>query len=339
MIKVFFLSLFYHLKEFIAILIFNRVLKVFYYDISKLKNLNLKTEVLSSLTVALALVPEADAFSIIAKLSPLVGLYSAFIIGLFTSTLGGRQGMISGATGTIAVVIVALVTRHGVEYLFAAVILMGIIQMTIGFFKLGKFIRLVPQAVMFGFLNGLAIVIFTSQFSQFQMPDGSWLTGTALVIMVGLVTLTMAIIHFLPRISRAIPSSLAAIGIVSAIAIGFNISTKTVGDIASISGGLPVFHLPMVPINMETLAIILPYSIFMAMVGLIESLLTLNVIDEMTETRGKGNKESIAQGVANTVCGFFGGMGGCAMIGQSIINVNSGGRNRVSGMVAGRDYF
>lgn len=303
-------------------------------NISKLKNLNLKTEVLSGLTVALALVPEAVAFSIIAKLSPLVGLYSAFIIGLFTSTLGGRPGMISGATGAIAVVIVALVTRHGVEYLFAAVILMGIIQMAVGFLKLGKFIRLVPQAVMFGFLNGLAIVIFTSQFSQFQMPDGSWLTGTALVIMVGLVILTMVIIHFLPRISRAIPSSLAAIGIVSAIAIGFNISTKTVGDIASISGGLPVFHLPMVPINMETLAIILPYSIIMAMVGLIESLLTLNVIDEMTETRGKGNKESIAQGVANTVCGFFGGMGGCAMIGQSIINVNSGGRNRVSSMVA-----
>lgn len=301
---------------------------------SKINNLNAKNEFLSGSTVALALIPEAIAFSIIANVSPLVGLYSAFIIGLITSIIGGRPGMISGATGAIAVVIVALVSRHGVEYLFAAVVLMGIIQMAIGFLKLGKFIRLVPHAVMFGFLNGLAIVIFTSQFSQFQTDTGSWLSGPVLWIMLGFVALTMAIIHFLPKFTKAIPGSLTAIVAVSAITIGLQIPTKTVGDLASIAGGLPSFHIPMVPLSLETFYIILPYAIIMALVGLIESLLTLNVIDEMTETRGRGNKESVAQGVANTVCGFFGGMGGCAMIGQSIINVNSGGRNRISGIVA-----
>lgn len=300
----------------------------------KLKNLNTKTEVLSGTTVALALVPEAIAFSIIAHVNPLVGLYTAFIIGLIASLIGGRPGMISGATGAVAVVIVALVIQHGPEYLFATVILMGLIQIAIGVLKLGKFIRLVPQAVMFGFLNGLAIIIFTSQFAQFQTPDGAWITGPVLWIMLGLVALSMAIIHFLPKISKAVPSSLAAIVAVSAITIGLQIPTKTVGDMASIAGGLPAFHLPMVPLNLETMMIIFPYALIMALVGLIESLLTLNVIDEMTETRGRGNKESIGQGVANTVCGFFGGMGGCAMIGQSIINVNSGGRNRLSGITA-----
>jgi SulP family sulfate permease len=301
---------------------------------NKLKNLNTKTEVLSGTTVALALIPEAIAFSIIAHVNPLVGLYSAIIIGIITAMIGGRPGMISGATGAVAVVVVALVIQHGPEYLFAAVVLMGIIQIAIGVLKLGKFIRLVPQAVMFGFLNGLAIIIFTSQFTQFQTPDGSWLTGPVLWIMLAFVGLSMAIIHFLPKVSKAIPSALAAIVAVSAIAIVFQIPTKTVGDMASIAGGLPAFHLPMVPLNLETLAIIFPYALIMAMVGLIESLLTLNVIDEMTETRGRGNKESVAQGVANTVCGFFGGMGGCAMIGQSIINVTSGGRNRISGITA-----
>ncbi|MCK9150691.1 SulP family inorganic anion transporter [Methanobacterium alcaliphilum] len=301
---------------------------------SKVNNLNTKTEILSGTTVALALIPEAIAFSIIAHLNPLVGLYSAFIIGLIVSLIGGRPGMISGATGAVAVVVVALVVQHGVEYLFAAVILMGLIQIVIGLLKLGKFIRLVPQAVMFGFLNGLAIIIFTSQLTQFQTLNGDWITGSALWIMLAFVGLSMAIIHFLPKISKIIPSSLAAILAVSAITIGLNIPTKTVGDMASISGGLPLFHIPMVPLNLETLGIILPYAIIMAMVGLIESLLTLNVIDEMTDTRGKVNKESFAQGIANTVCGFFGGMGGCAMIGQSIINVNSGGRNRISGAVA-----
>jgi SulP family sulfate permease len=304
----------------------------------KEKQFNIKNEVLSGLTVSLALVPEAVAFSLIASVSPLIGLYSAFFLGLITAVIGGRPGMISGATGAIAVVIVSLVLRHGVEYLFAAVILMGVIQITIGALRLGKFIRLVPHAVMFGFVNGLAIVIFMSQLDQFKGmgEDGAlhWLTGSALYIMLGFVVLTMAIIHFMPKMTKAIPASLTAILVVSAIIIGFQIPTKTVGDIASISGGLPQFHIPNIPFDFETLKIIFPYSVIMALVGLIESLLTLTVIDEMTETRGRGNKESVAQGIANLVCGFFSGMGGCAMIGQSIINVNSGGRNRLSGIVA-----
>lgn len=299
---------------------------------------NLKNEVLSGLTVSLALVPEAVAFSLIAEVSPLVGLYSAFIIGLITAILGGRPGMISGATGAIAVVIISLVARHGIEYLFAAVVLMGIIQMVIGALRLGKFIRLVPHAVMYGFVNGLAVVIFMAQFKQFQYEatDGAmyWLTGSPLWIMLGFVLLTMAIIHYMPKLTKAVPASLTAILVVSGIIISLGISTKTVGDIASISGGLPSFHIPNVPFNLETLMIVFPYSLIMALVGLIESLLTLAVVDEMTETRGRGNKESVAQGIANTVCGFFGGMGGCAMIGQSIINVSSGGRNRISGIVA-----
>jgi SulP family sulfate permease len=302
------------------------------------KDFSPKDEILSGLTVALALVPEAVAFSLIAHVSPLIGLYTAFIIGLITAIFGGRPGMISGATGAIAVVVVSLVATHGVEYLFAAVILMGLIQAVIGLFKLGKFIRLVPHPVIFGFVNGLAIVIFLAQLDQFKTADASgvsrWLTGTPLLIMLGFVILTMAIIHFLPKITKAIPASLAAILIVSAIIIGLGIQTKSVGDIASIAGGLPEFHLPQVNLNFETLKIIFPYSLIMALVGLIESLLTLTVIDEMTETRGRGNKECIAQGVANVTTGFFGGMGGCAMIGQSIINVSSGGRTRISGIVA-----
>lgn len=307
--------------------------------IERFKNnqLNLKNEVLSGLTVALALVPEAVAFSLIANVSPLIGLYTAFIIGLITSILGGRPGMISGATGAIAVVVVSLVALHGVEYLFASVVLMGLMQMAIGFFRLGKFIRLVPHPVIFGFLNGLAIIIFMSQFAQFKVEtDGvtSWLSGTALWTMIGLVVLTMAIIHFLPKLTKAVPSSLTALLVVSGIVIFGGIQTRTVGDIASISGGLPSFHIPMVPLKFETLKIIFPFSLIMALVGLIESLLTLTVLDEMTETRGRGNKEAVAQGAANLVTGFFGGMGGCAMIGQSIINVSSGGRNRISGIVA-----
>ncbi|MDR8390170.1 SulP family inorganic anion transporter [Aliifodinibius sp. S!AR15-10] len=304
----------------------------------KNKEFNLKNEILSGLTVSLALVPEAVAFSLIAGVTPLIGLYSAFFLGLITAILGGRPGMISGATGAIAVVIISLVARHGVEYLFAAVVLMGVIQMVIGALRLGKFIRLVPHAVMYGFVNGLAAVIFLAQLDQFKVmgSDGTlhWLTGMPMMIMLGFVVLTMAIIHFLPKLTKAVPASLAAIVVVSAIIIGFDIPTKTVGDIASISGGLPSFHIPDIPFNLETLMIVFPYSLIMALVGLIESLLTLAVVDEMTETRGRGNKESIAQGVANFVCGFFGGMGGCAMIGQSIINVSSGGRNRISGIVA-----
>lgn len=302
------------------------------------KQSNLKTEVLAGLTVSLALVPEAVAFSLIAGVGPLVGLYSAFIIGLITAVMGGRPGMISGATGAIAVVIVSLVMNHGTEYLFAAVVLMGLIQLAFGFLKLGKLIRLVPHPVVFGFVNGLAILIFMSQLNEFKTTGTSgameWLSGTPLALMLGLVLATMAIIYFLPKITRAVPPSLAAIGIISAIVIFLGLPTRSVGDIASISGGLPQFHIPMVPINFETLSIIFPYAFIMAMVGLIESLLTLTVVDEMTETRGNGNKESVAQGTANLATGFFGGMGGCAMIGQSIINVSSGGKSRVSGIVA-----
>lgn len=302
------------------------------------KQSNIKSEVLAGLTVSLALVPEAVAFSLIAGVSPLVGLYSAFIIGLITALMGGRPGMISGATGAIAVIIVSLVMTHGVEYLFAAVVMMGLIQLIVGFLKLGKLIRLVPHPVMFGFVNGLAILIFLSQLNEFKIMDGAgageWLTGTALYLMTGLVLATMAIIYFLPRITKAIPPSLVALVVISGVVIFFGLPTKTVGDIASISGGLPEFHLPLVPINLETISIIFPYAFIMAMVGLIESLLTLTVVDEMTETRGSGNKECLAQGTANLVTGFFGGMGGCAMIGQSIINVSSGGKSRVSGVVA-----
>ncbi len=310
-----------------------------FVDQLRAKGFNPKNEILSGLTVALALVPEAVAFSIIAQVSPLIGLYTAFFLGLITAVLGGRPGMISGATGAIAVVIVSLVVRHGVEYLFAAVVLMGLIQVIIGLLRLGKFIRLVPHAVMFGFVNGLAIVIFIAQLSQFKTLDPTtggevWMQGQALWIMLGFVLLTMAIIHFLPKLTKAVPSTLAAILTVSAVIIYFGIPTRTVGDIASIAGGLPEFHLPDVPFNLETLSIVLPYSLVMALVGLIESLLTLTVIDEMTETRGRGNKEAVAQGIANVTTGFFSGMGGCAMIGQSIINVSSGGRYRLSGIVA-----
>ncbi|MEI6948209.1 SulP family inorganic anion transporter [Paraflavisolibacter sp. H34] len=297
-----------------------------------------KDDILSGLTVALALVPEAVAFSLIAHVSPLTGLYTAFMIGLITAVLGGRPGMISGATGAIAVITVALVLSHGPEYLFAAVILMGLIQVAIGLLKLGKFIRLVPHPVLFGFVNGLAIVIFMAQLEHLKTTDASgashWLTGAPLWIMLAFIGLTMAIIHFLPKLTKAVPSSLVAVAIVSALIIGFGIPTKSVGDIASIAGGLPEFHLPQLPLNLETLRIIFPYSLMMALVGLIESLLTLTVIDEMTETRGRGNKECIAQGLANLTTGFFSGMGGCAMIGQSVINVSSGGRTRLSGIVA-----
>ncbi len=299
----------------------------------------LKNDLLSGLTVALALVPEAVAFAFVAGVQPLVGLYAAFMVGLITACIGGRPGMISGATGALAVVMVALVADHGVEYLFAAVVLMGIIQITAGALKMGKFIRMVPYPVMLGFVNGLAIVIFLAQLQHFQMPvgdDGSveWLSGSVLAVLLGLILLTMAIIHYLPRFTKAIPSSLAAIIVVTALVMIFNMDVKTVGDLASISGGLPDFHIPMVPLTWETLWIILPYSVILAAVGLIESLLTLTLIDELTETRGNGNRECLGQGAANVATGFFGGMGGCAMIGQSMINVNSGGRGRMSGISA-----
>jgi SulP family sulfate permease len=293
-----------------------------------------KTEVLSGLTVALALVPEAVAFALIAGLSPLTGLYAAFVMGLVTSILGGRPGMISGATGAVAVVIVALAISHGPEYVFATVVLAGIIQMLAGFLRLGKLMRLVPHPVIFGFVNGLAIIIFMSQLDQFKDASGNWLTGQSLYIILGLVLFTMLIIWGLPKLTKAVPASLVAILAVFGIVVGFGIDTKTVGDIASIQGGFPPFHIPSVPFNFETLTLIFPYAAIMAGVGLIESLLTLNIIDEITETRGRGNKEAVAQGAANILSGVFSGMGGCAMLGQSLINISNGARARLSGIVA-----
>ena len=306
------------------------------FDFSQ--KVNYKSEILSGLTVALALVPEAIAFALIAGLSPLTGLYAAFSVGLITSVLGGRPGMISGATGAVAVVIVALAKSHGVEYIFATVVLAGVLQMLAGILKLGKFIRLVPHPVMFGFVNGLAIVIFLAQLDQFKIIDGagilSWMTGIQLYTMLGLVLLTMLIIWGLPKITKVVPASLMAILVISGIVISMGIDTKTVGDIASIQGGFPPFHIPAIPFTLEAFSIVFPYALIVAGVGLIESLLTLNLIDEITETRGNGNKECIAQGVANLVTGFFSGMGGCAMIGQSLINISSGARARLSGIVA-----
>ena len=298
----------------------------------------IKTELLSGLTVALALVPEAVAFAFVAGVHPLVGLYAAFLVGLITAVFGGRPGMISGATGALAVVMVSLVATHGVEYLFATVVLMGILQILAGIFRLGKFIRMVPYPVMLGFVNGLAIVIFLAQLTQFKVPgaDGSmeWMQGSSLYMMLGLVLLTMAIIFIMPKITKAIPAPLVGIGVVSILVIALGLDARTVGDMASIAGGLPEFHIPMVPLNMETFTIILPYAVILAAIGLIESLLTLNLVSEMTDTQGGASKECVAQGVANTVTGFFGGMGGCAMIGQSMINVTSGGRERLSGISA-----
>lgn len=310
-----------------------------YFNLFDLKQkVNVKSEVLSGLTVSLALIPEAIAFAMIAGLSPLTGLYAAFSIGLITSIFGGRPGMISGATGAIAVVIVALAKTHGVEYIFATVVFAGILQVLAGVFKLGKFIRLVPHPVMFGFVNGLAIVIFMSQIDQFKIADASgalqFMSGGALLFMIGLVLLTMIIIWGLPKITKAVPSSLMAIIVVSAIVIGFNLDTKTVGDIASVKGGFPPFNIPKVPFTWESIVIIFPYALIVAAVGLVESLLTLNLIDEITGTRGRSNKECVAQGAANVVTGFFSGMGGCAMIGQSLINISSGARARLSGIVA-----
>lgn len=297
-----------------------------------------KNEILSGLTVALALVPEAVAFAFVAGVDPLVGLYAAFMVGLLAAIFGGRPGMISGATGAMAVVMVALVADHGVEYLFATVVLTGLIQMGAGVLRLGKFIRIVPHPVMLGFVNGLAIVIFLAQLQHFQVTSAEgvkeWLSGEALMLFAGLIVLTMAIIHLLPKLTGALPASLAAIIAVSLLVLGLDLDTATVGDLASIKGGLPAFHVPAVPFNFETLMIILPYSFILAAVGLIESLLTLSLIDEVTNTRGRGNRECMGQGIANTVTGLFGGMGGCAMIGQSMINVNSGGRQRLSGVAA-----
>ncbi len=297
-----------------------------------------KTEILSGLTVALALVPEAVAFSIIAGVHPLVGLYAAFMVGLITATFGGRPGVISGATGALAVVMIALVTSHGVEYLFASVVLMGIIQVIAGVFRLGKFMRLVPHSVMLGFVNGLAIVIFLAQLSQFKVKNAAgesvWMEPTQMAIMIGLVILTMIIIWGTPKITKTIPAPLVGIGLVAIAVIVLDIPVPRVGDLASIEGGFPAFHIPSVPFNLETLKVIFPYSLVFAGIGLIESLLTLNLVGEMKEEKGGSTQECLAQGAANIVTGFFGGMGGCAMIGQSMINVKSGGKTRLAGISA-----
>jgi SulP family sulfate permease len=299
---------------------------------------NVKNEILAGLTTALALVPEVVAFALLAHISPLVGIGSAFIICLVTSVVGGRPGMISGAAGSVAVVIVSLVVQHGAEYLFVAVALMGVLQVGIGLLRLGKFIRLVPQPVVYGFVNGLALIIFRAQLEQFKAPDAAgvaqWLTGAPLLLMVGLVALTMAIVYFFPKLTKAVPGSLVAIVVVSALVILGGLHTKSVGDIASIAGGLPILHLPQVPLTWATLALVFPYALIMALVGLTESLLTLTVVDEMTDTRGRGNQECVALGLANLASGLTGGMGGCAMIGQTMVNLESRGRGRLSGVVS-----
>ena len=317
---------------------------------------NVKNDVLSGLTVALALVPEAVAFAFVAGVDPLVGLYAAFMIGLITSIFGGRPGMISGATGALAVVMVSLVARGnamgaegdelGLYYLFMTVILMGVIQVFAGLFKLGKFVRLIPHPVMMGFVNGLAIVIFLSQLSMFMTSENGemvWMQGVSLFTMVGLVALTMAIMFGLPQITKKLPEALVAILVVSAIVIFGNLDVATVGSFIrdgggeGLKGGLPLPQWEIfdkIPLNLATLKFIGPYALILAAIGLIESLMTLNLIDELTETRGNSNRECMAQGGANIITGLFGGMGGCAMIGQSIINIKGGGRGRLSGIVA-----
>lgn len=311
---------------------------------------NAKNDVLSGTTVALALVPEAVAFAFVAGLEPMVGLYAAFMMGLITSIVGGRPGMISGATGATAVVMVSLVALHGAQYLFAAVILGGLFQILAGVFKLGKYIRMVPHPVMLGFVNGLAIVIFLAQLGQFMVKDETgnsvWMQGESLYTMGILIAITMMIIHFLPKLTKAVPSSLVAIVAVSFAVPLLGLEARTVIDFvkdmlpaeqaatATLKGELPSFAIPVIPFTFETLKIIFPTALILAAVGLIESLLTLTLIDEITGTRGRGNRECVGQGVANSVNGFFGGMGGCAMIGQSMININSGGRGRLSGITA-----
>ncbi|MFA9188680.1 SulP family inorganic anion transporter [Flavobacterium magnesitis] len=305
------------------------------FDFSQ--KVNYRTEILAGLTVAMTMIPESLSFAILAGFPPLVGLYAAFIMGLVTAVFGGRPGLVSGGAGATVIVLIALMKSHGLDYVFAAVALAGVIQILIGLFKLGKFIRLVPQPVMFGFVNGLAIIIFMSQLEQFKTivnGESVWLSGSPLYIMLALVALTIGIVIFLPRITKAIPASLVAIMVVFALVLGFGIETKTVADIASVSGGFPPFHIPNIPLNLETLQLILPYGLIMACVGLTEGLLTLNLVDEITGTKGNGNRECVAQGSANILNGFFFGMGGCPMIAQTLVNLSAGSRARLSGIVA-----
>ncbi|QHF02757.1 STAS domain-containing protein [Pseudomonas asturiensis] len=299
-----------------------------------MKTIRIRAEVLAGLTTSFALVPECIAFALVAHLNPLMGLYGAFIICTLTALFGGRPGMVSGAAGSMAVVIVALVVQQGVQYLLATVLLGGLLMILFGLLRLGKLVRLVPYPVMLGFVNGLAIVIAMAQLEHFKVGE-AWLSGTPLYVMLGLVALTMAVVYVLPRVTRAVPPALVAILGVGLAVYFLDLPTRTLGDMAHIAGGLPMFNLPDIPWNLDTLRIIAPYAILMALVGLLETLLTLNLTDEITETRGYPDRECVALGAANMVSGVFGGMGGCAMIGQTVINLSSGGRGRVSGVVAG----
>jgi SulP family sulfate permease len=309
-----------------------------YYNLFDFKQtVNYKNEILAGLTVAMTMMPESLSFAILAGFPPLTGLYAAFIMGLVTSVFGGRPGLISGGAGATVIVLIALMKSNGLDYVFAAVALAGVIQIIVGLFKLGKFIRLVPQPVMYGFVNGLAVIIFMAQLEQFKTISGgqsSWLAGPPLYIMAGLVALTIGIVVLLPHFTKAVPPSLVAIVVVFMIVLEFGIHTKTVHDIAAVSGGFPPFHIPSVPFNLATLKIIFPYALIMAGVGLTEGLLTLNLVDEMTATRGDANREAIAQGSANILNGFFFGMGGCPMIAQTLVNLSAGARARLSGIIA-----
>jgi SulP family sulfate permease len=309
---------------------------------------SVKNDLLSGITVALALVPEAVAFAFVAGVSPVVGLYGAFMMGLITAVFGGRPGMISGATGAMAVVMVHLVSEGnalggsdtaGLQFLFVTLILAGLIQVAAGVLRLGKFVRMIPHSVMMGFVNGLAIVIFLSQLGMFK-SQGEWLSGSALSTMIGLVALTMGIMVGLPYLTKKVPAALTAIVVVSLLVIFGNLETETVRSFVVANGGtgiqagFPSFNVPIIAFSLDTLFFILPYACILAAIGLIESLMTLNLIDELTDSHGSGNRECAAQGLGNIVNGFFGGMGGCAMIGQSIINIKSGGRGRLSGITA-----
>lgn len=305
------------------------------FDFSQ--KINYKTEILAGITVAMTMMPESLSFAILAGFPPLMGLYAAFIMGLVTAVFGGRPGLISGGAGATVIVLIALMQSNGLEYVLAAVALAGVLQIVVGLFKLGKFIRLVPQPVMYGFVNGLAVIIFMSQLEQFKTVvngETTWLIGTPLYIMGGLVLLTIAIIYILPKFTKAVPPSLVAIVVIFLVVFGFNIDTKTVSDIAAVSGGFPPFHIPQIPLNFDTLQIIFPYALIMAGVGLTEGLLTLNLVDEITATKGNSNRECIAQGSANILNGFFSGMGGCPMIAQTLVNLSAGARARLSGIVA-----
>lgn len=298
------------------------------------QKVNYKSEILAGLTVSMTMIPESLAFAILAGFDPLVGLYGAFIMGIITSILGGRPGLISGGAGATVIVLIALMESHGIEYVFGAIIVAGIFQIIVGLFKLGKFISLVPQSVMYGFVNGLAIVIFLSQLRQLQDDAGNWLTGTPLFIMLGLIALTIGIIIVFPKITKAFPSSLLAIIVVFAAVYFFGIETKQVKDIASVSGSLPSFHIPNIPFTWDAFIIVLPYGLIMASVGLTEGLLTLNLVDEITGTKGNSNRECLAQGTANIANGFFTGMGGCPMIAQTLVNLNAGSRARLAGIIS-----